>query len=457
MLFGVFAFAQNTPRIAIVGGGPSGMSTAHYLRQAGYTDVTVLEKNSSVGGKSNTVTHDGQNYEMGSIMLGPSYVEVIALAKEYNQPIVSFAKGSTGMVEYSPTDSRMGPLTTIQKVKYLAAAAEYHWIYNKYKKYLQEPGMDKVPLELSMPFTEWAKKNAHMSNSLVELLSHSFVSFGYGYMSEVPAAYVLRYFSPQLLRSFIFGQVSMFKKGYQELWKAIAQKEKVHTNFDVSHAVKENGVWKVQSQNGEVLEFDSIIWTGSLEQAAEAMKLPKPLENVFKSIKYEQYYSTLVEFEKLPHGSGVITENYQASRQGGIVSWLHRWPSESDVANIYTLANDELTPEKVEEQILEFAKLNGFKAKKIIKNVGWKYFPHFNQETFASGAYKTIEHYQGKDGLYFGGELLNFSTVEHSVAYAKSLVSRFSKENPTQNKSEKSDKPRLTEKAVHVNACKALF
>ena len=52
-------------RIGIVGAGPAGLTAGHYLTKAGYSNVTVLEKNHEVGGKTQTVEHNGQNYEMG--------------------------------------------------------------------------------------------------------------------------------------------------------------------------------------------------------------------------------------------------------------------------------------------------------------------------------------------------------------------------------------------------------
>jgi cation diffusion facilitator CzcD-associated flavoprotein CzcO len=42
--------ARRDPRIAIVGAGMAGIAIAHVLKQAGFTDFTILEKASDVGG-----------------------------------------------------------------------------------------------------------------------------------------------------------------------------------------------------------------------------------------------------------------------------------------------------------------------------------------------------------------------------------------------------------------------
>ncbi|MFM8863274.1 MAG: flavin-containing monooxygenase, partial [Acidimicrobiia bacterium] len=40
----------NDRRIIVIGAGPGGIASAHLLREAGYTDVTVIERDDDVGG-----------------------------------------------------------------------------------------------------------------------------------------------------------------------------------------------------------------------------------------------------------------------------------------------------------------------------------------------------------------------------------------------------------------------
>lgn len=51
-------------RVAVIGGGFSGLSAACYLGKAGY-DVTVYEKNSSPGGRARVLERDGFRFDMG--------------------------------------------------------------------------------------------------------------------------------------------------------------------------------------------------------------------------------------------------------------------------------------------------------------------------------------------------------------------------------------------------------
>jgi UDP-galactopyranose mutase len=53
-----------TKKILVLGGGVAGSSMAYYLSEKGY-DVTVVERNSTVGGLARTCTYGGHPYEFG--------------------------------------------------------------------------------------------------------------------------------------------------------------------------------------------------------------------------------------------------------------------------------------------------------------------------------------------------------------------------------------------------------
>ena len=51
-------------RVAIIGGCFSGLSSACYLAKAGY-EVTLFEKNSTLGGRARILERDGFKFDMG--------------------------------------------------------------------------------------------------------------------------------------------------------------------------------------------------------------------------------------------------------------------------------------------------------------------------------------------------------------------------------------------------------
>lgn len=57
---------DSNARIAIIGAGPAGLSTAWFLLKNGFHNVTVLEKLGRVGGLCKSITIDGMSYDIGA-------------------------------------------------------------------------------------------------------------------------------------------------------------------------------------------------------------------------------------------------------------------------------------------------------------------------------------------------------------------------------------------------------
>ena len=67
-------------RIVILGAGPAGLLTAHYLKGAGYTNVIVLEKLGRIGGLCKTITYNGHSFDLGANYVTPAYTEIRKIA-----------------------------------------------------------------------------------------------------------------------------------------------------------------------------------------------------------------------------------------------------------------------------------------------------------------------------------------------------------------------------------------
>ncbi|MFN7454478.1 MAG: FAD-dependent oxidoreductase [Pseudobdellovibrionaceae bacterium] len=411
-------------RIGVIGAGPSGLSAAYFLKQKGYNNVTVLEKNGRVGGKCHTVVYKGRSYEMGAIMTGPSYTEVKKLSSEFNQKIIEFSKGSADAVELDPENNRLKSIPLERKAQYFLAAQEYKKLYKRYKLKISDEGFYNIDPELQIPFRTWARRYASNPAMMEEVLSHFFVSFGYGYMDQVPAAYVLKYFSPELLDSFLFGRIYMLENGYQKLWEAVARDLDVQLNFDMVSAKRIGNEWIVTSRAGKTYAFDDLILAMPLDSASWIVDIKNDLKTTLRKVQHQSYTSILVDIDMPTAGGGVITSNYQSSRNGSTVSWLYRW-ADKKVANFYRLGAQAKDKETVISEFKAEAKSRGWKINRIIEAIDWKYFPHFSSSALKDSPYKILEDSQSQNGLYLAGELMNFSTVEHSVAYSKDLVNRF--------------------------------
>src|SRR5699024_12539804 len=70
--------------VVIIGAGPTGLSAARRLRQAGRS-VTVLEARDRVGGRTWTDHIDGQVYELGGQGISPDQTALLDLIAELGE------------------------------------------------------------------------------------------------------------------------------------------------------------------------------------------------------------------------------------------------------------------------------------------------------------------------------------------------------------------------------------
>src|SRR5438270_13816590 len=63
---------MTNPHVVILGGGPAGIGAAFQLRRRDLANVTLLERNSWVGGNAGSFEIDGQRVDYGSHRLHPA-------------------------------------------------------------------------------------------------------------------------------------------------------------------------------------------------------------------------------------------------------------------------------------------------------------------------------------------------------------------------------------------------
>ena len=204
-------------RIAIIGGGPAGLSAGMYLEQAGYENYVIFERNGWVGGKCHSPEYKGRRYELGAIMGVPSYyaikdVEDFCGITHDGPRLNRNYKDLKGNV-VDPFDPKKHPLSAprllrmksqikkfgeLLQTKYKGYDVNGHRgvAQGRYDGYAVTPGREYISGEnenlkdLALPFKDFCELNG------VELVQDvwigPFTSIGYGYFDEIPAAYVLK-------------------------------------------------------------------------------------------------------------------------------------------------------------------------------------------------------------------------------------------------------------------------
>jgi protoporphyrinogen oxidase len=409
--------------IGIIGAGISGAAAAHYLMQQGFRRITLMEQADRVGGKCHSILYRGKTYEMGALIGLPTSRHTLELMKEYDL----LEKGP--LLERGFFDSAGRKVSQIPVGLVQEFAKEFKRLPRLLERYrdLQEPGFANLPPELCEPFADWCK--AYELPVTMEVFRHYFSTFGFGSIETVPAAYILKFLSYENLLSFIeITHMITWPAGVRELVCRMADRvDDLRLGCEVLRLERQsNGQVLVQTTH-EALAFDRVIYTGPMDRLGRLYDLPPADAELLAQIRQERFRVYAFHVRELPPHSGYIPGNLSSDQSGDMMAWYFRWPSweETDLITVYVMENERLSDSEMRQRIEHTLSRLGGKEIRLFLMKRWLHFPHVDSEALRCGFYERLESLQGRDGIYYAGELFNFPTLERCISYAKHLVTRF--------------------------------
>ncbi|CAG8438120.1 11242_t:CDS:2 [Acaulospora colombiana] len=417
-------------RIGIIGAGPAGISTAHFLRKEGYSNITLLESSSHIAGKSSTFIHENRGYDVGALMIGHNYKNVKSLAEEFNCPMEKFNGSSLDFDtnKYISEDvSQIGILTN----SFLKNMSHYL----EERKAFQDislPGHgDLSENALYAPITQYLKDRK--MEYLQDAWSLAYTSAGYGYVQDdIPAAYFLKFIQNSE------NTIWYFKDGFQNFWSKMCEGLNVILNskvISIDRSLKNQnlGPILVTSRNSttsfqQTLAFDQIIVATNPRQFTQFLDTPSPLEtSLFSQIITFDFYTIIATVEGLPTKVGMTTipKHCSDSRYAGHITAYYCAYEGVPTYLFYAYGNKEIDQEKVTEMFKEDLLHMGGNLKEIHYNQRWDFFPHVSSLSMARGFYSKVENMQGQNSTFYVGGWLDFELTENCVSYSRDLVRRF--------------------------------
>lgn len=412
---------KKSDRICIVGGGVSGLSAAYYLEEKGYENVTVLEKEDEVGGKCQSIKYRGKTYELGAMM-----------GVQANPNVVDFMNklgvDNLGPVLYRGYFDRYGnPISQIKVEEIKEFQEQFFRLPDILKDYkdIWKPGFRNIPKELTIPFTEWCNKNG--LPLVTKVYEPPFNSFGYGYLDETPAIYVLKFLNFDILNYFIeIDHLITLVDGLQELWKRLASTlNDVRISVNILEIERRKNI-KVITEVEE-LEFDKLILACPLDESLKFLDAKEEETELFSKIKYNDFYVFAYRLDNIPKVCGYLPENFTRERIGHALVWYYRWQdmARNDLITVYTLGDETVGSMEVKRRIEEDLTMLGANIDSLYTYKKWKHFPHVDAEDIRNGFYDRLEDLQSQRNTYYTGDLLSFSVIEECLSYSKYLVNRF--------------------------------
>jgi hypothetical protein len=453
-------------RIAIVGAGPAGLSTALFLSKNGYHNVTVFEKLGRIGGLCDSITVDGMSFDLGANYVTWAYKETLKIAKEFGattyqeKPYTSILVSPDGKVTYRDVVKAIlhNPFTNkdISIWALIVAAIRYTRLRWKLGPVINPPDalerIDEHP-ELCVPFKQWLETNR--VDDLGTLFEIPITVMGYGQLADIAAPYALRYlplktFLPMLLvripiLGLLFPWPRRFTLGFQRLWERVSWQTNVRLNVSITdidrHAPNDQIKIKFQVPEQELnelkivdreMDFDYLILACPLMKDVFARLGLKPNENenrILDTIQISEYCMTTfwIANMDMPAPIGVILPLVKPGLPWAVARQFQ--DQGNQFTQFYTQSDGAQTDESVIANVRDLIKRMGGKINETQPR--WHtfdrftYFQHVTPEHFANGFYRKLAEGQGQDKTFYVGGLTDFELVEPIVVHSKYLVEHY--------------------------------
>lgn len=414
---------NNECRVAIIGGGLSGLVIAEGLKQKGYEHVTVFEKEGRVGGKLHTICYRGKSYELGANFGLPSHIHLKALMKKFH---IKTDRPKLSRVNYDANGQKVMPIPKEELEDFVGELSRLPDALAIYPS-LDDVNIHKIEPSLMLPFSMWC--DIHEFRVLKTIYVHYFTIFGLGDIKEVPALYVLRILNYQHLMSFMeLPAFSTWEDGVSSLIECLKQEikdirlEQKVTNISFS----KHDTLMIQTEF-EVTEFDRVIITAPLEQFSDCHIIDTDMKQHLSAIQYQSFNVYAMIGEKIPKGCGCMIGNLSSSRNGHMIIFDSRWDEYDGEGMVMVYAYDP--PDHHHVSALDLIKNDllklGVKNPRLYQAKRWRHCPYVDTQALENGFYDKIESMQGKNNIFMAGEIMSTLSMENSIRYSEDLVHRF--------------------------------
>ena len=410
-------------KVAIIGGGLSGLVMAEGLQKKGYKNVTVFEKDHEVGGKLHTIWYKGKSYEFGALFALPSQKQLKKLMKSFN---IKVDGPKLSRENYDTTGNKIMQIPKDALGDLVEELDRLPEVLEEYKS-LESVNIHSLEAPLMLPFSMWCDINKF--KVLKTVYGHHFTSYGLGDINSVPAIYVLRVLNYDNIMSFMeLPEFSTWKDGVSSLVKCLKQEIKdIRLGQNVTKISLSQHEKICIHTDFDVLEFDGVVVAAPLNQFQDFYGEDPEMKAFLGSIKYQDYSVYAFIASKVPKGCGCVLENLSIKNRGHIIIWNSRWYSGNGEELVMVYAYDHPENSKASSlKIIESDLLKlGIQNPIFYQVRRWQQCPHVDTSTLQKGFYKKMEAMQGKNNIFLAGEIMSTVSMENCIQYSKYLINKY--------------------------------
>ncbi|MGN6671476.1 MAG: FAD-dependent oxidoreductase [Candidatus Nucleicultricaceae bacterium] len=418
--------------IGIIGSGPAGAYAARKFKDAGYTNITVLEGADHVGGKCfSYVAPDGEDYDLGAVQTASDYDIVNGLVTRFGLHQIPASAG-VYIDQSGSHPSLPSQYSFARRLLAFSTYALYGTLYSSGTASYRNVGASPV---LSQDLESYL--STYTLAPMKEFMNVALRIYGYGTynsqnLSDVLVGHAYNYITPRLATDIMTSQIPLLnmtlsrpplmsiQEGYQELIVRMTSDIHVETNKMVSRIQQgENGL-SVQCQDGSQFNFSRVIVASPPRSIDFTDVLGVDPTSIFNKIHYNSYGTTLFKTPTDVINGIQFNLNFTGTEPGGI---LEKYPTTTHyISYAYKNANDD--PSVVVPPLENFVETQFGATPEIVDQNYTDYYPHTSIAD-APTYYANFEGLQGNGGVYFTGSHLSFENVEQAMRHAGEVVDQY--------------------------------
>lgn len=426
--------AVGGPRVAVLGGGPAGLATAHLLEQQGVR-ATVFEVADRLGGKCQSIRVGQVWHDLGGCFTTPDY----HVFRDWQR---HRGMGHTGVSDrkfLTPGGAFTTMYSTLTAERGFAniSVATLSYLRHWYRRQAALTRMTSLPEErraalveeCATPANAWFEANG--LHAIVPVFEFVMTALGYDWFDQVPMLYVHRWVGPEkVLAIAAEGMLTQeLREGFQLFWEAMA-----HPLWDVRLGANVTSVER--SPAGVVVHSDR----GSEAFAAVVVACPLPTvpfaarthhEDTFvERSRTVDYVSFLARIRGLPEGTYTIRDRLRPEATGKVYcirTTSHdklRDPSDAELFIGYAYANGVITDEEIQAGLGPDLQGYGCELIELVAFQRWSFFPHFPGDAVRDGLPWEVDAAQGDHRTWYVGPLASFESNDNVIDLASRLVPR---------------------------------
>ncbi len=359
-------------KLAIIGTGIAGMGAAHFLRHQ--YDITMFEKNTYVGGHTNTVTvdEDGTPVHIDTgfmVFNNVTYPNLIRLFKELDVPTMktsmSFSVNHVPSgLEFSGSglNELFAQRRNIFNPRYIRMLLQINRFNEECEEVLTDPKYSEMTLGEYVTMKGFGEDFLY---KYIIPMSSAVWSTPVDLMLQFPAFSLVRFFKNHgFLGLKTQHQWYTIRNGSQSYRERLIEpfRDKIHVKSPVAKVERKEHSAVVILANGERAEFDKVIFASHADETLSLLAEPTELERrLLSQFTYQENIAVLHTDERMMPRTKLAWSSWNYRIDGGshglspsTVYWMNSLQQVSKKKNYFVNINGEalIDPQKVLKRIV---------------------------------------------------------------------------------------------------------